>query len=172
MVESIADKIMQATEALPFKEMMKSGRATSKVMEIFGTLGQSLGYRINCHARHYPAADNGEWMYDMIWFTEEPCAENIWFTGMPMVLESELQRGPKDGDTVDADFHKLVQARADVRVWISASPKNAKLHIENCKQQIQSFRGTEVGDCYIFAVYDWTAEKPLIERFVVPPQSK
>jgi hypothetical protein len=70
-----------------------------------------------------------------------------------MVLESELRRNVKEADAVDGDFHKLVQARADVRVWISTSPGRARLHIDNCKKQIQEFDGTQPGDCYIFLLF-------------------
>ncbi len=161
---NIADKIMEAVEALPFPAMLKSGQGNRTAIDILGKLGRKLGYKILCRRSHFSDTDDVEWLYDMTWYTED---KEKFFTGMSMVLESELNRRPKHRDEVDGDFHKLVQARADVRVWISTSPNDARLHIDNCKRQIQLFSGTTSGDQYMFAVFDWTAEKPLIERFVV-----
>jgi hypothetical protein len=83
-----------------------------------------------------------------------------------MVLECEW----KPELPVDGDFQRLVQARADVRVWVSCSPNQemAHDHIANCKKQIKAYRGTLPGDRYVFVIHNWT--KPystLIERFGV-----
>jgi hypothetical protein len=64
-------------------------------------------------------------------------AEDGMMIELPTVLESELNPGPRHRDAVDEDVQKLVQARAGVRVWISASPNNARQHIDNCNEQIR-----------------------------------
>jgi hypothetical protein len=75
-----------------------------------------------------------------------------------MVLESEWNRGllvQKEAH-VDGDFQKLVQARADVRVWISACHNTdiAEKHLVSCKEQIKRFSGTDPDDNYIFIIHD------------------
>jgi hypothetical protein len=75
-----------------------------------------------------------------------PDDENGTMRQIPMVLECEFDRTRRHQDRVDPDFKKLVQSRADARVWISTSPDNARLHIDNCVEQIHSFSGTESGD--------------------------
>jgi hypothetical protein len=167
MPDSTIDRIFEAAGTIPFTSILKGDQSTCTIMDIFGKLGHSLAYRVNCHSLHYPAADDGEWMYDMMWYTEKQGDRNKFFTSMPMVLEAELRRKTKQGNEIDADFKKLVQARANVRVWISTSPNNAQQHIDNCKKQIQLFSGTAPGDQYVFAVYDWKSEKPIIEKFIV-----
>lgn len=160
----ITNKIMEAAGKVPFASMLKSKpfEGTQVVMDIFGKLGRDLGYRVSCHQSNYPTADDGEWMYDMTWW--QP-GKNNHLVSMPMVLETELNRTSKQHDNLDDDFQKLIQARADIRVWISTSPDNPRKHIDNCKEQIQSFSGTMSGDQYIFAVYNFKTGTPLIEKF-------
>jgi hypothetical protein len=139
--------------------------ATSRIMQALGVLGRQREYRVSCHKTDYPEAEDGEWLYDMIWWQGN---QDNYVLRNVMVLESELRRSAKQRDDLDDDFPKLVQARADVRVWISTSPKNARQHIDNCKKQIGMFAGGMPGDHYVFAIYDYTARKRHIEHFMVP----
>ncbi len=103
----------------------------------------------------------------MTWYTLGDDARL--FTRQPMVMECEWKMGvpiAQNAD-VDGDFQKLVQARADVRVWIStaANPTLADQHLENCKKQIRSFLATVPGDIYLFAILVWSDNSFRIERF-------
>lgn len=151
---SLASKIKATAEEIPFADILTGTfrAATHHVMRVFDELGRSLGYEVEIG-----------WLYDMTWYVEE---ERV-MSDLPMILECEWDHGPRHRDEVDSDFQKLVQARADVRVWISASPKPAS-HIENCERQIRLFSGSLPGDRYIFAVYDWAAGKPIIKQLVLP----
>jgi hypothetical protein len=152
--QTLANKIEATAKEIQFENKLAGSfrAATQHIMQIFGKLGQSLNYQ----------AQIG-WLYDMVWHVEEDGL----LSNLPLVLECEWNRGPRHRDEVDGDFQKLVQARADVRVWISASPSSAPTHIENCKRQVRLFSGTLPGDNYVFAVYDWTTREPIIEQFVV-----
>jgi hypothetical protein len=134
--------------------------ATREVKTFFGDLGRSLDFRI-C-ASGYKGADDGEWLYDLVWFESD---EEGFMIRQALVLQTE---GRPDL-VLDGDFQKLVQARADLRVWITSLP-NAVLsrqHVETCKRQAQLFSGRSVGDIYLLIVYDWAAKLSLIERFAV-----
>jgi hypothetical protein len=155
---SNADRIMHAAQAIPFTERDR----TARIMKIFGKLGKELGYEVNCKKSHYPAAYGHGRVYDMTWWLS---VEPYILRRVPMALESEFNASEDDLD----DFQKLVQARADVRVWISAS-SNARRHIDYCKRQIKLFAGSQQGDQYVFAVYDKTAKQPLIEKFIATPR--
>jgi hypothetical protein len=138
---------------------------TKTVKEVFGDLGKTLGYQVA--AAGYRCADEGEWLYDMVWFTTDAGM----FIQQAMVLESEWGPGGRvqHAAEVDDDFQKLVQARADVRVWISAcpNPEMTQLHIANCKHQARLFAGSVPGDAYVFIVYDWTTATIEFEQFLV-----
>jgi hypothetical protein len=92
---------------------------TSRIMQALGALGRQRGYRVSCHKTDYPEAEDGEWLYDMIWWQGN---EDNYVLRNVMVLESEVGRNAKQRDDLDGDLPKLVQARADIRVWISTSP--------------------------------------------------
>ena len=151
---SFASKIKATAEEIPFGDILTGTfrAATHHVMRVFDELGRSLGYEVEIG-----------WLYDMTWYVEEQRV----MSDLPMILECEWDHGPRHRDEINFDFQKLVQARADVRVWISASPKSAS-HIENCERQIRLFSGTLPGDHYIFAVFDWTTGKPIIKQLVLP----
>ncbi len=150
-------------------DLLRSGftSATKAVKAVFGDLGKELGYRVA--AAGYRGADDGEWLYDMVWYEVD---EKELLLQLRMVLESELKPGgsvSKSAD-VDGDFQKLVQARADVRVWLTACPNQELVakHIANCKFQVQRFAESMPSDIYIFIVYDWTTGKTSVERFQPP----
>jgi hypothetical protein len=112
-------------------------------------LGKKLGFYVSASGC---AADGGEWLYDMVWGT----MENDLFVHQAMVMECEWRMGVPvlKGADVDSDFQKLVQARADIRVWICtvANDEIAQKHIENCENQIGKFTGTMPNDRYIFVI--------------------
>lgn len=146
-------KIIEAAQTIPSFERSKG--ATKEIVNIFTELGSRLGY------------DSGPgWLYDVCWSTEDSVENGKMMSRIPMALESEL-----DPDHhLDGDFQKLVQARADVRVWIANCP-DARLSIDACKEQIRLFAETRPGDQYVFAVYDRKSQRAIIEEYRVP-QSK
>jgi hypothetical protein len=150
MADTNIDKIIEAARTI---ELWKGSAGTGAVMSIFEKLGRDLNYEVAYR-----------WLYDMVWYTEEQGEKDKFLTGLPMVLESELNKRHPD---LDGDFQKLIQARADVRVWISAC-SDARLHIDACKQQIKMFPGTLSGDQYVFAIYDQKSRKSLIEKYLAP----
>jgi hypothetical protein len=130
--------------------------ATKEVKKVFGDLGHSLEFQVA--AADFPG-EEGEWRYDMIWYV----LENGFQIRLPMVLECEWN----PDSIIDTDFQKLVQARADVRIWIAALGNFDLVapHLENCKKQIRLFSGSCPGDTYIFVISDWTKKKTKVERF-------
>jgi hypothetical protein len=129
-------------------------------------LGRSLGFTVL--ASGFPADRTNwkagpEWLYDMVWVAYEtepttPPQKMVvhFLTRQAMVMECEMRQGRpsrKDRD-VDEDFQKLVQARADVRVWITrvGTRESAEEHIENCKKQIKAFPDTLPCDQYLLVI--------------------
>lgn len=168
----IAERIEEVAnldfEGRRFEEALRATSwtlATRNVKQTFGSLGKQLGYQVA--ASGYSGADEGEWLYDMVWFT---CSGGL-LRQQAMVLESEFKPGRSvlQAAAVDGDFMKLVQARAEVRVWFTLipNPKLTAQHIENCKSQASAFEGAMQGDTYIIIAFDWTTFNTTVERFEV-----
>ena len=125
-------------------------------------LGHELGFEV-C-ASGCQRAEEGEWLYDMSWYTLDRSKGGT-LVAQPMVLESEWSPDP----TVDGDFQKLVQARADVRVWIftAADFDAVESYIGRCRDQAKSFVGTQRGDRYVCAGYDWRDKRLTVRVFAI-----
>jgi len=101
-------------------------------------------------ARGQPlGADYGEWLYDVSWYVEDGQC----LTHLPLVAECEW--GP-DG-SCDSDFQKLLQARADHRLWLFRVPtlEAADEMINGCKDNVKRFHPSQIGDRYLFSALVW-----------------
>jgi len=168
----ITDAVIAALKEMDRRCYLR-GEGTLEIMRRFDELGKKLGFAVSAS---YAAAEDPEWLYDMTWWRSSPpqspaAGKEPYMISIAMALETELGLGSNKGDDIDPDFQKLVQARAGVRVWISTSPNDAEQHIENCKEQIRLFDGTQAGDRYVFAVYDWLKQTPVIRTLAFSPNS-
>jgi hypothetical protein len=167
-VEELERRIVSALEcafAAGDKDQWVTSRTyrTAKVKDTLGDLGHELGFQV-C-ASGYKGAEEGEWLYDMSWYTLDPARGGV-LTSQPMVLESEWTPDPG----IDTDFQKLVQARTDVRVWVfaAANVKQVQDHVERCHDQALSFSGRQSGDRYVCAGFDWLTRTFVIRSFALP----
>jgi hypothetical protein len=130
--------------------------ATAEVKRFFTSLGRSCGFKAT--AGQTAGAHGGEWLYDLAWYEER----DGFYSRQIMVLESEMRLG-RIGECylVNGDFHKLVQARADIRVWVASLPTGALLskHLENCQRQADAFSTAEADDFYLFVLFDYSINK-------------
>jgi hypothetical protein len=136
---------------------------TLAIKREFRDVGRRHGYFIAAGGFYGTAPDlDGEWLYDLTWYV----GHDGFFESLPLVVEVENLPDPK----IDGDFGKLVQARAEVRLWICKLPRRQSLeeHLTIYKRQVNCFAGTQSGDIYIFVIYDHGGEKAHIERFVAP----
>ena len=128
-------------------------RRTTQLKAKLAELGHSLGFRV---AAGGCQADDGEWLYDMVWYQNS--ADGM-FAQQSAVLEFEWGTSAtlRRVTEVDPDFCKLVQARADIRVWvgIAHTPDLARVHLDSCRKQIYAFSGTMPGDRYLFVILIW-----------------
>jgi len=159
-VEDTEAKIVAALEtvfAADGEQWLSRPFFTGRVKEVLGALGHELGFEVACHTSDYQRATEGECLYDMTWYILDKTKFMDKTKGMlirqPMVLESEWKPDP----TMDIDFQKLVQARADVRVWLftAANAQEIDNYIARCRDQAQSFAGRQPGDRYVFTGFDF-----------------
>lgn len=170
VLEKIVDMARSRLDGTRLTELLHGSRwrpTTAHVKAAFGDLGKKeLKFRVA--ASGYPGADDGEWLYDMLWYSvdEDGCLARI-----AMALESEFKPGGSvlNAASVDGDFEKLVQARAEIRVWFALlpNPDQARTHLENCKRLASRFAGASPGDQYVFIIYDWTNKSTAVETFTV-----
>jgi hypothetical protein len=156
-IETVARSSFEGDKLAALKT---AGDPTKAVKKVFGDLGNRLGYFVAARGYHEKGSGgDGEWLYDMTWYAGDTGE----FTQLALALESEM--GP-----VDSDFHKLVQAHAEVRVWVSRYKNAAQAaeHIGKCKRLAASFPGALSGDTYILIVWDAQVGNTTVERFVVP----
>jgi len=135
-------------------------RKTELVKRRLSELGKGLGFTVLANDC---GTDSCEWLYDMVWAAYEsepttPAQKTVahFLTRQAMVMELEWRQGrpSREDRDVDEDFQKLVQARADVRVWMSrvSTRPSAEEHIQSCRKQIQAFSGTLPSDQYLFVI--------------------
>jgi hypothetical protein len=143
----------------PWKE-----NATPAIKKAFADLGTRLKFRV---AGAGCAGADPEWKYDLVWFLEDNEGYTV---RVPLILESELT--PKG--RVDIDFVKLVDGRAEVRVWVScaANPGKAREHIDACKEQILRFPGSLPDDVYVFIIFEWETKTVIVDDTATPPPDK
>lgn len=109
-----------------------------------------------------PGADYGEWLYDLCWYVED----EVCLTRLPLVAESELA---PDG-ACDGDFQKLLQARAEHRLWVFEvkTPEEAEQMFRECREIVQRFHASESGDRYLFAGVAWSPRSFRFHLYVQP----
>jgi hypothetical protein len=111
-------------------------------------------------ASGYYRADQGEFLYDMVWYQ----LDRGFVLRQPMVMEVDYAVSPTN--TVDDDFQKLVQARADVRVWITTCENLSDMdrHVANCEKQIRLFAGSQLDDQYVLLFFEWDTRTCVVRR--------
>ena len=108
-------------------------------------LGKDNGYGV-CP---YPESMRGEWLYDLIWYSEE---ESEWpkrLKNVVLVLESEWSTSLGE---IRYDFQKLVQAKSWLKVLVCQD-----LNEEMMKEliaDIEAFESKTMSEIYLFASYD------------------
>ncbi|MGK2741716.1 hypothetical protein ACSHT0_12555 [Tepidicaulis sp. LMO-SS28] len=96
----------------------------------------------------------GEWIYDLAWVADagKGQAES---SPRRIVLACECKWARSFGDIWD-DFDKLLQARADYRIFITHEfgDESAESITDKLVKRIRDFEQTTPGDTYLLAVYE------------------
>jgi len=161
-IKDIAQRIEGAVPAA-FENFKTNGAAerTRTALTTFGELGHEFGFTVCCRRGCYARADQGEWLYDQLWYADHPTKQGF-LVRVPLALEAEFgDMEPK----IDNDFPKLLLVRADVRVWLWQS-LDAGEHIALYRDSIKEFGYSLAGDEWVFGVWEWTPKPRLVvERF-------
>jgi hypothetical protein len=131
------------------------GSATTAIKQFFTDLGCSVGCIVA--AKGVIGSDEDRaWLYDLIWYRGSGYLRQV------LVLESEWGKD-------NHDFEKLLQARSDIRVWLTALDNSAEVdrHLTQCRQHIRDFEQSEAGDCYLFIIHNWELGETKVETLIV-----
>ena len=131
---------------------------TKKCLNALATLGQDIGYGV-CPQ---PPELKGEWLYDLIWYTEEECEWPNHVTDVVLALESEWSQRLSD---IRYDFQKLVQAKSRLKMLISR--ELTKEEFAMLKQDIECFQRKDEFEIYIFAMWSGINDKDKPFRYEI-----
>ena len=156
MVEFDAKQIVEAIKeclANTAKDLVKAGRMRNKdwTHECLGALADLGEKRFGYQAAPCPRCGEHGWLYDLIWWK----SENGGMTDLILALESEWSSSIR---FVRADFQKLVQARARIKVLISdaLSSEDRRTLISD----IDNFEQNDNDGVYLFVMYNGDKAKP------------
>ena len=141
------------------------GQWTREVKNRIRKIGQSHRHTVcaNGCSELVIDQDKSEWVFDLTWQKKD--AEGF-LAGLALAMESEWTHD-RDGD---ADFEKLIQCRADLRLWIIHDKNEDSLrdHFDKCINMIRRFEGSQPGDRYLFAGHSNEDAKFFFQRYVYP----
>jgi hypothetical protein len=172
----IEEKIIQVLNEIPSiaeKEswQWKRGRWTIEIKERLCRLAHSLKSNdlglnemkltVCATVEKGDEFDYGEWLYDMTWCIEDG---NKRLLRVFLALESELSPDSE----LDPDFQKLLQARAEHRIFIfqDKTIDDITQKIKIMKDQIEQFNFSQSGDRYLFAGLGYNPRKFSFEIYV------
>lgn len=111
--KTIQDFLLKTSEKL-VKEAIQNDRAWTHEIKIGLTkIAYEHNYRVYTHRNDFDDTVN-EWLYDMTWY-EAYDEKGYDIKSIPLILESEWKRSFEE---IKYDFYKLIQGRADLRVFI------------------------------------------------------
>lgn len=116
---------------------------TTKIKDALSNLGHNLKYISSS------SLDGGEWLFDLIWFTEK---KNKNFNQLILAMESEWYPNWKD---IKYDFDKLLTTNATYKLMICQSTESEKENLLNRFQE--SINDYELGvknERFIISIYN------------------
>jgi len=168
-MDPIEKAICQDLEKIPAQPNMgdwlwKYTKWTREVKSRLCRLAKDQEPPFSVYASGCSEADHGEWLYDLCWSVEvkgEGCLIRL-----PLVAEIEWKPdGPCEGD-----FQKLLQARAEHRLWVfeAQTPKDIENLFQGYRDAVQRFQGSGTGDRYLFAAVAWKPRQFYFHSHVCP----
>lgn len=127
VIERIVEGLNQLENEDFYKEYVNANRSYKYITDFIKTLfakegrkdelgNQSCAHR-NLYAYKDFEYDEGEWMFDFVWFKMSEKEEQVMLS-IPLVLESEL--GKKDWGALKVDFDKLLVASNSIKVFVTS----------------------------------------------------
>ena len=153
IVQAVMNGLSQVGKKLANEGHHPNSVWTGRILFSLGRLGMEFGYAV------YPNFDDENeridraWLYDLVW-CKENFKENRKFEGISLVLESEWKRNIEE---LNYDFQKLVQAKADIKVFICDWLEDGWKDI--LMQTVRAFRPQNESERYLIAECQYSSSK-------------
>ncbi|WP_417590064.1 hypothetical protein [Owenweeksia hongkongensis] len=148
MINKIIKSLEGINERAAAIEFRGDANYTKACMETLTSLAYGNNYHVYGHANIIEPTMN-EWLYDMVWCTPEP--QSIFhIQKIHLVVESEWKTGK---DEQEYDFYKLVQARAELRLFIFQA-KSVEDRMNYFKDIVERSSIAQEGDNYLLACWN------------------
>lgn len=154
-IESRLDAIARELQA---NGIMGNKDWTHDCLNALVKLGREIGYGV-CPE---PDIMKGEWLYDLIWYTEEECEWPNRVTDVVLACESEWAQKLCD---IRYDFQKLVQAKSRLKMLISRELTDDEFAM--LKQDVECFMRKDESEIYIFAMWVGNNDKDRPFRYEI-----
>ena len=116
-----------------FTDLLHSGenwqtKWTKLLKEIITKIGQEKNYYVS--AGGIKEADEGEWLFDLVWSDLNNAAEKTTVKNIPLVLESEISKITFGG--FKEDFDKLFFAPNSTKIFVTRIIANDETVLNEC----------------------------------------
>ncbi len=163
--DKIEKQIKKILEAMLHEDEISSWsnpKWTKEIKRRICKLGKEMEFYV-CASTCNEKTDWEEWLYDVIWLKLD---KDKYIVYSPLAMECEW------GDIQDIrnDFEKLLLARTKHRIMIFQGMKkkgDVLKIIENLKDEVSKFEGSQPGDRYLFAGYDNNTDRFEFDLLVI-----
>lgn len=149
------ERVRAALDCLAAEQLTGDRTWTDSIKRALSDIGRDLGFKTATAGWQRVGADDGEWLYDLVWYEDR---DSWMLKRVPLVMESEWS--PKSDDQ-KRDFQKLLVAKAAIKLWIFQADTDASIeqHLNWCREQIDSFDMKLPSERYLLAGYDYGERK-------------
>jgi hypothetical protein len=159
-VPSTIEQITDRLKALP--EVSGRSNWTSHVKVTFIELAAQQGYKVcasvpeevreNVKVKYPHCLEWGEWLYDLVWYSEQDSGmQEPFTTSVPLVMECEWDIGIP---ALALDFNKLLVANADLRVMVCGCYEDGQAAVirKYCERAVQAYEQGRPGDNFLLCI--------------------
>jgi len=125
-------------------------------------LGHEHGFKV-CSSQ--PGSDDGEWLYDLVWYTTQGNGEEERLVDVPLVVECEWKIAPA---RIKEDFEKLLVTNAPLKLFVCCPYSTERAAwMDYFNKTVKGYQRQRAGECYLIAfIGNEEGAKPIIFKSI------